>query len=487
MVRWLGLASAIGAAIILTWMPYSALPAGHGSAVTTTCPTSGLTASSGTVSLTVDCTITGAVSLSGTASLRMTGHTLSIAGNITLHNQANIIQNGGIFAVPQTPTAPITFNIFDSSFVKIDNASITTTNSSSHVDLTINANDKSGLYFINSTLDTTSGNWILANFFGSASLHSKGVTNTPTEIYPNSNINTTDATGIYLENSTVGTVWIPFPPSTTAGINVGNRLDGSGNFTFAFGRTSGFPHFIYTKNSKYRLGLGSYSGSTLTVVGGGAGSTTDINVVFGYYVVNNTTPVTIASLPVGSDVSTTVGSDRTLTLTHLNMNPFSWQVYASNTVSDPVNRLVTISDSIVNEVGALSKGNIKILRGTNQLAAFGAFGGVGSSITTVDTDIWNLDIIAKNGATVNLQGTTKLHGNPVISVGTGSNITIDGTVVDNCNGASTQTNCTPVGGYPPNAGGVPLCNSAMTLHQSATYTTSAGGTITGNPASISCP
>lgn len=453
--------------------PHSAVAAGHGSKVTTTCPTTGIIASNGKVKLSANCVIVGNVTLSGTASIEMNGKILAIIGNTTLHNQANIIVNNGQLKIPQTVTQEYDFKLYDIAFLKVVNSTVITTATTTHIDLTINAYNSSAVYFNNAHLNTQQGNWILANFFNSSSLHSVNSDYTPTETYPN------DSASIYMDGATVAAVWMPFLGGTTAKINVANKLDGSGNFTFLFGRQTGFNYFVYTKNSSYRLGFKVYPGSNFELVGGGAGSTTDIATHFGYYVTDNTSPVIIDGLPVGLDVSTTVGSDRTLTLTHVNTNPFYWQVYASNTVSDPMGRLVTIRNSKVNEVGALSKGNIKIESNTTtQLGAFGAFGGTGSSIVAEGADIWNISIKATGGATVRLTNTT-IHGNGIISSGAGSNITIDGDVTDACNGAPTQLDCNAVGGLPPNIGGVPLCNRANPLHGAAIYTTSGGGTITG--------
>ena len=229
--------------------------------------------------------------------------------------------------------------------------------------------------------------------------------------------------------------------------------------------------------SSARLGLNSHPNSSMTVNGSGTASTKDIDLVFGYYVENNTAPVSINGLNVGSDVTRQfTDQGRTLSLNHVNVNPLSWQVYVSQSNGFPV----TVRNSKINEIAAFTNGLVNISNSVLQIAATGAVG-PGSQMNITGAQIWSNEILARNGGHVNITY-SGLHGNHISAAGTGSGISMSN-VLEYQNGSSSLTSCRATGyGYPPNTNGVPLCNFQNPLHQCSQVSTQSGGTVTGVPA-----
>jgi hypothetical protein len=166
-------------------------------------------------------------------------------------------------------------------------------------------------------------------------------------------------------------------------------------------------------------------------------------------------------------------STRLLQLTNVYLNPFTWQIYCAYN-----NALVTIKNSLINELGVFTNGNCAVVNSVFQYAVLGAEA-AGAKLSISDSQIWSQVIQAANGGHVTLNN-TEVHGNLVSSSGAGSKITIVSTN-DLHNGNSTIQNCNsnPTTGFPPNQNGIPLCSPFYTLHRCAQYTNSSGGIIVG--------
>ena len=435
------------------------------------CPTAGYTATSATLNLKGDCEITGGVTLTGTSTLTMTSGTLTVKGSVLLKDTSQLVIVNGALKFPQTNYSQYSLTLNNNSKLSMK-SSIFLTNASNqnNFSMVLDASDSSVVEFENSSLDTNTGNWLLGNFSGNSKLTMTNTDNLPTEIYP-SGATTLSISG----GSSFASVWLEFASGTTGTVNLPS-MDSQGNYNFNFGPTAGINYSVQIASSKGRLGLNSHPSSNLTVNGNGASSTSDVNVVFGYYIENNSSAVTINGLTVGNNVTRQfTDQGRNLQLNHVNLNPFSWQVYVSQ--SNGYN--TTITNSFINEIVMMTNGLATVSSSVLQLAVTAAAGPGSVLNITNNSHIWSQSLLAQNGGKINISN-SQLHGNFISASGSGSKITMTN-VGDAKNGLASET-CTPVNGYPPNNNGVPLCNPFNPLHQCAQLQTPTGGAqITANP------
>ncbi len=333
-------------------------------AIAGTCPASGISSSSGAINLNSNCQVAGDINLSGTASLTMTDAVLTVQGNIVLNDQAVLMVTNGGLTIPQTDYFQNWMNLNNNSQMIIKKSSfVTNATSNKSLGMFLKAYDSSVLTFEESTL-LTRGSWLITHFYDQAKLTVNNSLNLPTEIYP------FDSSQISVSNSEFASLWLDFVPGSIGTVNV-PQGDAQGKFDFDFGKSPGFDYSIHISASHARLGLSSHPNSSMTVNGNGASGTNDIGLAFAYGVYNNTGPVTIDGLNVGSDVTRKFSdSGRTLSLNHVNLNPFSWQVYVMQSNGYPV----TVTRSKINEVGALANGLVNVSNSVLQLAVLEAEG-----------------------------------------------------------------------------------------------------------------
>jgi hypothetical protein len=458
--------------IAISWLSLTAPPLSTAALADGTCPVSGISSASGAINLASNCQVVGNITLSGTASLTMTGAVLTVNGNIVLNDQAQLtITNGGL-TFPQTYYSQYSVSLNNSSNMKLTNAIVVTNGTSiNNFSMALNAYNTSIVDFEASTLSTTGGSWLLGNFNDQSQLIVNSSTNLPTEIYPS------DSSQISVSNSNFATLWVNFIAGSVGTVNVPQKIDAQGDFNLVFGNSPGFNYSINMKTSTARLGLNSYPNSSMTVNGHGSAGTNDVGLVFGYYVENNTSPVSISGLTVGGNLTHQfTDQGRNLTLNHVNMNPFSWQVYISQSNGIPV----TISNSKIIELGVLTNGLVNISNSTLQLAELGAFGS-GSQMNITGTQIWSQGIVAQNGGHVSITY-SGIHGNYISAAGPVSSISMSNVLEYRNGSASMSCAQNPATGYPPNTNGVPLCNPENPLGQCSQVSTQNGGVVTGIPA-----
>src|SRR5208283_1923632 len=184
-----------------------------------------------------------------------------------------------------------------------------------------------------------------------------------------------------------------------------------------------------------------------------------------------TAPVSLDGLTVGSNVTQQfTDQGRILQLNNVNLGPFSWQVYVSQSNNFPV----SVTNSKINEIAALTNGLLNISNCVLQLAVTEA-GGSGSSMNISGTQIWSQAIQDVQGGQMTITN-SQLHGNFISATGAGSSITMTN-VGEQRNGVAPQS-CAPVGGFPPNNNGIPLCNPYNPLYQCSQVSATGGGTIT---------
>ncbi|MGH9842404.1 MAG: hypothetical protein ACREEM_26965, partial [Blastocatellia bacterium] len=432
------------------------------------CPASGISSSSGAIDLASNCNVVGNITLSGTASLTMTGAVLSVTGNIVLRDQAQLTVTSGGLTFPQTDNFQYSMTLNNSTHLTLRNSTLVT-NGTSQNNFTVNLNAYNTSVVDFESSNKTRPSWLLGNFHDQSQLIVNNSTELPTEIYPS------DASQISIANSNFAGVWLEFVAGSSGAINVPQK-DAQGNFDFDFGGSTGFNYRFHQTASRMRLGLNTHPNSSMTVNGGGTGSTTDADVIFGYFVDNNSAPITINGLDVGPNVTRQfTDQGRNLSLNNVNLNPFSWQVYISNSNGFPV----TVSNSKINEIAALTNGRVNISNSILQLAVTGAVG-PGSRMNIDGTQIWSNTILARNGGQVSITN-SQIHGNFISAAGAGSSISMSTSTTENRNGSAGMS-CAPVNGYPPNTNGVPLCNPQNPIGQCSQVSAARGGVVTGMPA-----
>jgi hypothetical protein len=415
------------------------------------------------------------VNLSGSAGLTMTGGVLTIAGNVVLNDNSQLSVTQGGLTFPQTNYSQYSITLNGNSQLTFNNAALITNGTKqNNFSMVLQANDSSSVNFENSTLNTSSGSWLLGHFNGNSSLTMVDTQNLPTEIYP------ADAATISISaGSSYGAVWLDFEPGSSGTVNIPTQ-DSQGNYNFAFGPGSGTAYAVNISSSQGRLGLNSHPDSTLIVNGNGAAGASDAGVVFGYYVENSTGLVSINGLSVGGDITQQfTDQGRNLQLNHVNLGPFSWQVYVSQSNNFPV----AVTNSKVNEIAAFAGGIVNISNSVLQLAVTEA-GGPGATMSIDNTQIWSQTIQAQDGGQLTITN-SQLHGNFISADGAGSSITMSN-VGEERNGVPPQS-CAAVNGFPPNNDGVPLCNPFNPLYQCSQVVPPTGGANISETPSLMCP
>jgi hypothetical protein len=424
------------------------------------CPSSGLTASSGITNIQGDCIVVGDINLSGSATLAMTNGTLSVAGNIILNNNSALSVTTGTLTFPQTNFSQYAIKLYGTAkFTMTDSSFVTNSTNTNNFPMSLTANGDSVVRFENSNLNTTDS-WLLGNFRNNSKLNVINSQTLPTEIYP------FDASTISVSSSSFASIWLDFASGDVGTINI-PKFDNTGKYNLNFTSATG------------RIGINSHPKSTIIVNGTYSPLMNYANVIFGYYIENNTAPVVIDGLTVGGFVSkkyTHQGGN--LTLNNVYINPLAWQVY----VTQSNGFKVSIKNSKINELAAFTNGIVYITDSTLQLAVSGAVG-LGSKMNINNTQIWSSTILAKFGGRMNITN-SHIHGNFISASGTSSSIAMSN-VIESRNGIPPQS-CAPVGGYPPNNNGVPLCNPLNPLYQCSQLTAADGATITEVP-QLTCP
>src|SRR5258708_30086202 len=200
-------------------------------------------------------------------------------------------------------------------------------------------------------------------------------------------------------------MWFDFASGSKGTVQIPTQ-DSLGNYNFKFGPSTGIAYSVNISSSRGRLGFNSHPNSTMIVNGHGTSAAKDADVVFGYYVENSTGPVSINGLTVGSAVTRQfTDQGRNFQLNNVYLNPFSWQVYVSQSNSFPV----TVTNSTINEIAAFSNGLVNISNSTLQLAVTGAMG-PGSRLNINTSEIWSQAVQAQNGGQMTITN-SQLHGN----------------------------------------------------------------------------
>ncbi|MBM4389730.1 MAG: hypothetical protein FJ090_01300 [Deltaproteobacteria bacterium] len=377
------------------------------------CPTDGLEVDEGTLRLVEDCSIQGDVLLSGSARFEVDGADLDLDGDLLLEDDAVFAMSGGTLRFVQQAYFEHEIAASDDARVEWSDLALFTRAIDATGNLTMSyaGHDRSAFELENVELDEQE-NWLLASLDGEAALEATEAAHVPTEIYP-------------LEQSTVRIsgqgsytgIWLFFVPGSVATLDALPALPA----TWSFGRetegATGIEYQVDIADAYAGVNVMSLPMSDLTI------RDNERDVTIGYYLAEVTTDETIVGLPLGTVTETFSSQGRVLELDNVMLSPVAWQVYVSNSsVADP--GVVYISDSTINELGALEEARVEVDASVLQWAVLTTMGqgaemtvrssvinsqvvlaAADSRLVVVDSSVWGSLVHAEDEARLVLVGT----------------------------------------------------------------------------------
>jgi len=196
--------------------------------VLASCPSFGLTASTGVTNISGDCAVVGNIALSGSETLTMTNGILSVNGNIILSDNSLLSVTTGTLSFPQTNYSQYSITLNGSSKLTLKNSSFVTSSlENTHFPMSLTANNDSVADFEDSNLNTTTGSWLLGYFYNDSKLTVTNTQDIPTEIYP------FDASTMSVSSSSFASMWLNFASGDAGIVNL-PQLDTYGKYNFIF-------------------------------------------------------------------------------------------------------------------------------------------------------------------------------------------------------------------------------------------------------------
>jgi hypothetical protein len=402
-----------------------------------------------------DCTANG-LSLRGDAQLWTEGFSLTVIGNIKLEENAGLHIHGGTFTVANHFKLEYSISakgkaLFDIRDAKVAfNAGVTANLTSSYV-----GSDDSRLHIENVEMDKVRS-WLLCNLHGRARMETKNSPSFPPEIYP------TDSSTVRIEGPrSGGGVWLNFPAGASA---VLDNLPSSQPFTFSFGRNTpgvkGIRYQVDVVDGNAGFAITSYPHSNVTV--------RNSHVQVGYEFSDVTAPESITGLKGGLQSGTYHNQDRVLDLENVEQPPYGWQVYSSNN-GIPLASVapVTVTDSLINEMGASNQGWFEA---EHVQFAFAALAAVGphSRVHVRDSVINSHTIMGNSDGVVKIEN-SEIFGSRVQAIAHSRIFLLNTALRTN----ERNPKCVPL--LPPMQGSLPnACNPFNPSHEVQFVTTGEG-------------
>lgn len=188
----------------------------------------------------------------------------------------------------------------------------------------------------------------------------------------------------------------------------------SRQFTFSFGRNTpgvkGIGYQVDVVGGNVDFGIHSYPRSTVTVrnVSGNLG--------VDYQFSDVTTPQTLTGLKGGRQTGTYTNQDRVLAIENAELPPYGWQVYSANDGIAPADvASITVTDSLINEMGAFKHGRFEVAHVQFAFAAIAAVGP--SSVVHVGDSVINSHTIMGNSDGVVKIEDSEIYGSRVQAIG----------------------------------------------------------------------
>ena len=239
-------------------------------------------------------------------------------------------------------------------------------------------------------------------------------------------------------------VWLRFNAGSSA---VLDDLPTTRPFTFSFGRNTpgvvGIGYEVDVINGNAGFPVISTPGSKVTVKNSHAG--------IGYEFTNVTSPETINGLKgSGPQSGNYTNQGRVLDLENVTLPPYGWQIYSSNEGIVPANLVpVTVTDSLINELGAMKQGWFEAEHVHFAFAVLGAVA-AGSRVHVRDSIINSHTIMGDNDGVVKIED-SQIYGSRVQAIAHSRVLLLNTALLPNVPGP----NCADV---PPNSKPRTRCN-----------------------------
>lgn len=314
---------------------------------------------------------------------------LVVKGNVILRDSSIVNFHGtpgmneDAFVIANTFSSEYSISLENDSLLSLSDGMFKTQAASGgSVSMECKASDRARMIVKSYMLDT-SNSWLLGFFNDEASLRVLDSKSIPTEIYLYDSCDVELAgerteTGVWLSYFESGTYSAVLPDQTGA--------------TYSWDISAGWHLKII--DAKIGLAAQCKPGANLTVYGTGAPETGEFKI--GYFAGNED----LTGLKTGLQNGIVVPGR--LTLNQVQLGPIAWQIYVEN------NTLATISDSTINEIGIGGDGHVEVDGCVLQLAVLAAMHPA-STLTILNSDIWNQLIDAENGAHISIVNSS-IHG-----------------------------------------------------------------------------
>jgi hypothetical protein len=338
--------------------------AGPTSAKPLPCPGAGaaIDLASGEWALHSDCTTTG-INLHGDAQLWVENLALRVEGNIEIEQNAGLHIRGGSFNVANQFKHEYHITVKGNALLDLrDLRMLTNAGVAACLSSIYQGSDDSLLHIENVQIES-SHNWILCHLRDRARLEIKNSPHFPNEIYPSAN------STVRVEGPGAGQrIWLHFLPGSSV---VLDNLPTSHPYTFSFGRNTpgatGIGYQVDVVEGSADFGIDSVPHSNLTV--------RNSQVAASYAFVDVTTPETLTGLKGGRQTGTYRNQGRVFALENAELPPYGWQVYNGNAGVALANVApITITDSLINELGATKQGRFEVAHVQFAFAVLAAIG-----------------------------------------------------------------------------------------------------------------
>ena len=368
-------------------------------------PGSAIDLATGDWALRGDCSVTG-ITLRGDAQLWAEGLTLTVNGHVLLEQNAGLHIIGGSFTLANHTVFEHRIQAKGNALFDIRDAKMST-NAGFAGNLTSNyeGSDETRLHIENVQIDQTVS-WLLVNLHDRARLETKDSPNFPNEIYP------TDSSTVRIEGArSAHGVWLYFLPGSSA---VLDNLPASHPYTFSFGRNTpgvtGIGYQVDVVEGNAGFGIFSFPRSKVTV------RNNPTNVGLNYLFADVTSPETLTGLQGGRQTGTYRNQGRMLALENVELPPFGWQVYSAND-GIPLESVapVNVTDSLINEMGAMKQGRFKVEHVQFAFALIAAIG-PSSLVYVRDSVINSQTILGDSDGVVKIED-SEIYGSLVQATG----------------------------------------------------------------------
>ena len=347
------------------------------------------------VDITGSCTITGSLTInSGLVRVDFTATpaaVLRVEGDITVSGTGVLWIEGGTFEVQQDYNRHRQLLTTGDSTIILKATNVVVNQGEGLKYLVHTAKDRSKMFAVNASLDHTRS-WLISDYRGQSTLVALGTQHVPTEIYVK------DASTVSIAEPVSNTgVWLDFEDGAAGTIDLPLQSDAGGNprpYSWRVGRgtpgLSGVGWQLEIADAPVGIGLESHTGSQITVNGQGVPQSGEVRIA--YHSSNGAE--TLSGLGIGLQ-NRTIGVNQ-LTLHNVELGSIAWQVYAHENV------LLTITSSIVNEVGVSNGGHIAVYDSIIQFAAIATLGSLSASVEIHNSQIYGQTIEALRDGVIDI-------------------------------------------------------------------------------------